>query len=180
MSKTRTNIVLIGFMGSGKSSIGRLVAQKLGFQFVDTDTLVVERSGLEIAAIFARDGEEHFRELETAVLESLAPWNRSVMATGGGIILREQNRTLLRELGFVVWLAASENVIFERVSRNTRRPLLQTENPRETVAKLFGARRALYEEAAQFTLDTSALSHAEAAEAVIAEARRAFSWQPAA
>jgi shikimate kinase len=179
-STPRHNLVLIGFMGSGKSSIGRLVAQKLGFQFVDTDALVVERSGSEIAAIFARDGEEHFRELETAALESLVPRNRCVMATGGGIILQEKNRALLRELGLVVWLTASEDVIFDRVSRNSKRPLLQTANPRETVAKLFAARRAFYEEAAQFTLDTSTLSHAEAAEAVIAEARRTFSWQPAA
>ena len=94
--------------------------------------------------------------------------------------MRENNRALLRDLGLVVWLTASEDVIFDRVSRNTKRPLLQTENPRETVANLFAARRALYEETAQFTLDTSTLSHAEAAEAVIAEARRAFSWQPAA
>jgi shikimate kinase len=173
----RHNIVLIGFMGSGKSSIGKLIAGRLGFQFVDTDAVVVERAGMEITQIFAKHGEAHFRDLETAALESMETRDRCVISTGGGVILRERNRALLRELGFVVWLTASEEVIFERVSRNTRRPLLKTENPRETVAKLLAAREPLYTEAAQFTLDTSKLPRAAAAEAVIAEARHAFSWQ---
>ena len=173
----RQNIVLVGFMGSGKSSIGRLVAARLGFQFVDTDRVIVDRAQMEIPELFAERGEEGFRDLETSAIESLAHLNRCVIATGGGAILRNENRTLLRGLGFVVALTASEEVIFERVSRNTRRPLLQTENPRETVARMLAARRPIYEEAAQFTVDTTHLSHAEAAEAIVAEARRAFSWQ---
>jgi len=92
------------------------------------------------------------------------------------VVLREENRPLLRELGFVVWLTASEDVIFERVSRNKKRPLLQTADPRGTVRELLEKRRPLYTEAAQFTLDSSSLQHDAAAEAVIAEARRAFSW----
>lgn len=107
-------------MGSGKSSIGRLIAGRLGFIFVDTDALVTQRAGLEIA-------------------------------TGGGIVLRERNRELLRELGLVV-LTANEEVIYERVSRNTKRPLLQTENPRETLSRLLAARDPLYAAAAQWTL----------------------------
>jgi len=177
MSVPRQNIVLIGFMGSGKSSIGRLVAGRLGFQFVDTDALIVERAGREIAEIFASEGEERFRDLETAAIESLAHRERCVIATGGGVVLRERNRGLLRELGFVVLLMASEDVIFERVSRNTKRPLLQTANPRETVTAMLAARQPAYEAAAQWKLDSTALSHATAAEAVIAEARRAFAWQ---
>jgi shikimate kinase len=173
------NIVLIGFMGSGKSSIGRRVASGLGFQFVDTDALLVERDGREIAEIFAQDGEVRFRDLETSVLESLSGRERCVISTGGGVVLREENRALLRELGFVVWLTASEDVIFERVSRTNKRPLLRTANPRETVNQLFAARRPLYEAAAQFTLDTTTLAHGQAADAVIAEARRAFSWDTA-
>ncbi len=173
----RQNIVLIGFMGSGKSSIGRLIARQFGFQFVDTDAVIAERAGVEIAGIFEREGEEHFRALETAALESLLLLQRCVIATGGGVVLRERNRELLRELGFVVLLTASEEVIFERVSRNTKRPLLQTADPRETVAKLLVERQPCYEAAAQWTLDTSRLSHGQAAAAVIAEARRAFAWQ---
>lgn len=164
-------------MGSGKSSVGRLISGRLGFQFVDTDALIVQRAGMEIAQIFAREGEERFRDLETSVLESLAHRERCVIATGGGVVLRERNRELLRQLGFVVLLAASDEVIFERVSRNTKRPLLQTENPRETVSAMLTARQPAYAAAAQWTLDNSTLSHAATADAVIAEARRAFAWQ---
>ncbi len=173
------NIVLIGFMGSGKSSIGKLVAKRMGFQFIDTDAIVAGRAGLEIPAIFARFGEERFREMETAAIESLRHLTRCVIATGGGAVLREKNRALLRETGFVVCLTVSEEVIFERVSRNSRRPLLQTENPRETVAKMLATRRALYEETAHLMLDTTAFPRDRAADAVIVAAKRAFSWQGA-
>ncbi len=177
MSTPRQNIVLIGFMGSGKTSIGRLIAGRLGFQFVDTDALLVQRTGIEIPEIFRLEGEEHFRDLETGVLESLTHLQRCVISTGGGVVLRERNRELLRELGFVVLLTASEEVIFERVSRNSKRPLLQTPNPRETVAGLLAARQPAYAAAAKFTIDNTTLSHAQTADAVIAEARRAFAWQ---
>jgi shikimate kinase len=177
VSTARTNIVLIGFMGSGKSSVGRLIAQRLGFHFTDTDRLIVERTGLSIADIFATQGETAFRDLETSTLRTFSSLNRAVISTGGGLVLREENRALLRELGFVVWLTASEQVLFDRVSRNQKRPLLQTADPRATIHELLEARRAFYEEAAQFTLDSSTLTHAAAADTVIAEARRAFSWQ---
>jgi len=179
VSVPHQNIVLIGFMGSGKSTIGRLIAGRLGFQFVDTDALVVQRAGCEIAEIFQRDGEAGFRDHETAALESLTHRDRCVIATGGGVIVRERNRELLRELGLVVLLHASEDAIFERVSRNSKRPLLQTENPRQTLANLLAARRPLYEAAAQWTFDNTSAPHRVAAEAVIAEARRVFGWQPA-
>jgi shikimate kinase len=173
------NIVFIGFMGSGKTSIGRIVAKKLGFQFVDTDAVVVERAGMQVPEIFAGRGEAWFRDQETSTLESMAILNRSVISTGGGIVLREANRALLRGLGFVVWLTASEDVIFDRVSRNKRRPLLQTADPRKTVQELLAGRLEFYRSVSRFTLDTTVLSHEKAAETVIAEARRAFSWQPA-
>ncbi|EDY18636.1 Shikimate kinase [Chthoniobacter flavus Ellin428] len=172
----RNNIVFIGFMGSGKTSVGRLVAQRLGFQFVDTDAVVVERAGMQISEIFARHGEPWFRDHETSALSSLSILNRSVISTGGGIVLRPQNRALLQELGFVVWLTASEDVIFERVSRNKKRPLLQTADPRRTVHELLEQRHDLYQGTAQFTVNSTELSHEAAAEAVIAKARKAFSW----
>lgn len=176
MSSHRTNIVLIGFMGSGKTSIGRLIAHRLGFQFVDTDAIIVERAGMQVAEIFARHGEAWFREQESAVLRSLAILNRAVISTGGGVVLRDENRTLLRELGFVAWLTASEDVLLERVSRNKKRPLLHTPDPRTTVHELLATRRPLYEEAAQFTVDSSELTHESAADLLIAEARRNFDW----
>lgn len=169
---TDENLVLIGFMGSGKSSIGRLIASRLGYRFEDTDQLIVRAAGRPISAIFAAEGEERFRDLEAGALESLATGTRQVVATGGGIVLREANRAALQRLGFVVWLDAREEVIFERVSRNDRRPLLRTEDPRATIHRLLAERRPLYAAAAHFSLDTSDLTHAQATDAVISQARR--------
>lgn len=162
-------------MGSGKSSVGRRVAAHLGFKFVDADAVLEERAGREIAEIFASEGEEKFRDLESEVLASLKSLTGCVISTGGGVILREKNRVLLRELGFVVWLTASEDALFARVSRTNKRPLLQTSDPRATVATLFAARRPLYAEAAQFTVDTTTFSHTQATQAVLAETQRVFS-----
>ena len=172
----RENIVLTGFMGSGKSAVGRLIAKRLRFQFVDTDQLIVKRAGVSISEIFAQHGEEHFRNLETAELESLDHLRQTVIATGGGVVVKERNHAILARLGFVVWLTAGEDVIFNRVSRTDKRPLLQTEDPRATIRDLLAARRPLYEKAAQFTVDTTTFSHGEAADAVIAAARSAFAW----
>lgn len=172
----RENIVLVGFMGSGKSSIGKRVAKQLGFQFIDTDQIIIDRTGMQISDIFSQEGEQAFRELESSALVSIGHLKRCVIATGGGAVLRDKNRALLRNIGFVIELTASEDVIYERVARNTKRPLLQTENPRETLHQLLETRRPLYEDAAQFILDTTHLDHAAAADAIITEARRAFSW----
>jgi len=170
------NIVLVGFMGSGKTSIGKRVAKQLGFQFIDTDQVIVDRAGLPISDIFARDGEPAFRDLETSAIISIGHLKRCVIATGGGAVLRDKNRTLLRGLGFVIELTADEDTIYDRVARNTKRPLLQTEDPRATLRELLQTRRPFYDQAAQFVLDTTHLDHAAAADAIIAEARRAFSW----
>ena len=179
-SALSNNLVLIGFMGSGKSSIGRILATKLGFQMVDTDAMVVESAGMQITDIFARAGEEEFRQYESRALGYLVDRGARglVVATGGGIVTREENRPLLHRLGFVVELTASEEVIFERVSRNKARPLLHTPNPRETIARLLAARAPLYAAAADYTVDTSAKTHMQAADAIIAEARRRFPWFP--
>lgn len=170
------NLVLIGFMGSGKSSIGRILATKLGFQMLDTDTMIVQETGMPITEIFAWEGEEGFRLHEAKMLAGLVSRSpfRLVVATGGGIVTREGNLPLLHQLGFVIELKASEDVIFERVSRNKARPLLHTPNPRETVSKLLSIRAPLYAAAADFTIDTSTKTHTEVADAIIAEARRRY------
>jgi shikimate kinase len=173
-----TNLVLIGFMGSGKSSIGRLVAKELGFQFIDTDALIIERAGFDIPTIFALHGEEHFRDLESSVLRSITHLNRCVVSTGGGAVLREENRDLLRQIGFVVLLTANEEVLFERVARNRKRPLLQTDNPRETVAQMLNERRPIYEAAAECIIDTTNLNRPQTVEALLAQTRGAFGWEP--
>ena len=170
-SRAHQNIALIGFMGSGKSSVGRLLAKKLRFHFVDTDRMVVERAGRQITEIFNEQGEPFFREQERLALESLRGQRRLVVATGGGIVMQPENVALLRELAFVVWLSASEEIIFERVSRNDRRPLLHTPNPRKTIAALLAQRRPLYESAAHFCVETSRRPHAEVAGAILREFR---------
>ncbi len=159
----RENVVLVGFMGSGKSSVGRLLARTLQGRFVDTDRLVVDRAGRDITEIFATDGEGFFRQEESRALRSLLGGSRLVVATGGGILTVPENVPALRRLGFVVWLTASEEVIWERVSRNRKRPLLHTDNPRETVRALLAKRNPLYAAAADITVDTTGLTHAEVA-----------------
>jgi shikimate kinase len=163
-------------MGSGKSSVGRLAARALGFQFVDTDQIVVERAGRPISEIFETDGEAAFRALETEAIQSLDGLEKHVVSTGGGAILSDQNRQLLRSLGFVVCLTASEDVLYERVSRNSKRPLLQTENPRETLSTLIRERSALYRAAAHHTLDTSLMPQSAAVEALVSIAMQAIVW----
>jgi shikimate kinase len=176
MISPRTNVVLIGFMGTGKSSVGKVVAHRLGFQFVDNDSIIVERAGMEITEIFANFGEATFRDYETRALESLEHLNRCVISTGGGAVLREENRAVLQRLGLVVLLTAREEIILDRVSRTTKRPLLSTGDPRATIAHMLQERTDAYSAAAQATVDTSDLNREQAAEAVIAEARKAFGW----
>ena len=168
------NLLLIGFMGAGKSSIARELTKLTGRRWVDTDQLIVQRAGKPIAEIFAGHGETRFRELEAEALASLGEARRLIVATGGGFVCREQNVALLRRLGCVVWLTADEDTLFERVSRNARRPLLQTADPRGTLGELLTRRRPLYEACAHCTVDTTRLTHLQAAEAALAAARRFF------
>lgn len=156
----------MGFMGSGKSSAGRLVARTLGGRFVDTDRLVTENTGRKIPEIFADGGEALFRKEESRALHSLLGGAGLVVATGGGIVTVPGNNAALRQLGFVVWLSASEEVIWERVSRNQNRPLLQTENPKETIRSLLASRIPLYESVSDMKVDTTALTHAEVAKKI--------------
>ncbi len=170
------NIVLIGFMGCGKSTIGRKLQQMLGYPLVDTDHLIEEKAGMPVAAIFSRHGEGLFRQLESAVLHELAAPHapRRIVATGGGIVGRKQNRKLLQQLGFVVWLQAPVDVILERTGRNRDRPLLQTENPREKVETLLAQRTPWYREAAHLAVDTQGLDAAEIAAGILESARYHF------
>ncbi len=167
-------IVLIGPMGAGKSSVARELARLTARRWTDTDKQVVRETGLAITEIFSRHGESHFRRLETEALRSLLGEPRLIVATGGGIVTREENLPLLRALGCVAFLTASEDVLFERVSRNRQRPLLQTEDPRAALHALIRSRGPLYADCAHFTVDTSVGSHAEIARTVLTQARRVF------
>lgn len=140
------NVYLIGLMGVGKTSVGQAVAQKLNYRFFDTDDLITRVQGETIPNIFAEKGEPYFRELETKVLEELSVCTRSVIATGGGIILKKNNWSFLQQ-GLVVWLDAEVDLIMERLAEDNSRPLLQTENPQQTLETLWWQRRSSYAQA---------------------------------
>ncbi len=141
------NLVLAGFMGTGKTSVGRLVAAQLRFNFVDTDTLVEERAGKTIAEIFAEAGEPRFRELEREVVADLSRYDRTVIATGGGVAADETNLANLKEHALVVCLWATPETIWERVRHQTHRPLLQEPDPQGKIRTLLEARAPFYKRA---------------------------------
>jgi shikimate kinase len=171
------NIVLIGFMGSGKSSIGRELSQILGYPLIDTDTLITERTGVSIPETFAKEGEDAFRDHETAVLKDLVEQGRErqIVATGGGIIERPENRALLRQLGYVVWLIVSPQEILRRTSRNKDRPLLNNDNPAQTIQTLLDRRIPSYKETAHEEIETDNLTFPEIATGIIESGRYFFS-----
>jgi shikimate kinase len=166
MNAAHRSIVLIGFMGTGKSSVGRRLADATGWPRYDIDAMIATALGMRISDIFSHLGQERFRAEETAILEKLETRVRSIIVTGGGAILRPENVARLRELGTVVCLTADLDTLLERLGRRSNRPLLQTENPAETVEKLLQEREPLYQEAADLTIDTTALSHDEVARSI--------------
>lgn len=151
---SKTNIFLVGPMGAGKSTIGRLLAAELHFAFRDSDKVIEDRTGADIPWIFDMEGEEGFRDRETAVLTELADEDRTVIATGGGIILREANRELMKSSGYVCYLTASIDQLVERTARDKKRPLLQVENPRQKIIDLLMMRDPIYRSAADFIINT--------------------------
>ncbi len=150
------NIFLVGMMGAGKTTLGRALAQRLGREFVDSDRVLVERTGVPIATIFEIEGEEGFRRREAAVLAELAQRSDCVIATGGGAVLLPENRVVMRRSGTVVYLRARLDQIWERTRHDTTRPLLATADPRATIARLLEEREPLYQEAAHVVVEASA------------------------
>ena len=142
-------IVLMGFMGAGKTTIGKSLAEAAGIEFVDTDERIEKEQGRKISDIFAEDGEPVFREMETELLKRLVESkDEFVLSIGGGMPVREENRRLLREIGTVVYLKTSKEEIIRRVSGDTARPLLQGGALEEKVNALMNARAHIYEEVA--------------------------------
>ncbi|GIK57753.1 MAG: shikimate kinase [Chloroflexi bacterium] len=138
------NIVLTGFMGTGKTTVGRLLAERLGFGFVDTDELIVWRDGRTIPDIFAQEGEAYFRQLETAVALELAAQSNLVIATGGRLMLDEVNARALERHGRVFCLTATPDAILARVQNEGRRPLLHVPDPAAQIERLLAERREGY------------------------------------
>ncbi|MBA2585971.1 MAG: shikimate kinase [Chthoniobacterales bacterium] len=160
-------IVLIGFMGSGKSAVGRAVAARMGVVCLDTDQMVRVHAGRGIPEIFEQLGEERFREMEAESLEELSGDKPVVVVTGGGIVLRKANVEVLQRLGLLVYLFADEETLFQRVAQCDNRPLLRTADPRATLHELHTARKPLYEEAADLSIDTSRRSIPQVVELVL-------------
>lgn len=149
-----SNIVLIGPMGAGKSTIGRILADNLGYAFCDTDDLIEERTGANIAWIFDVEGEQGFRNRECAMIRDLAKRTRTVIATGGGAVLREENRRVLASIGLVVYLKTSVEQQLRRTSRDRKRPLLRTPDRAAVLADILATRDPLYSEIADLVVRT--------------------------
>jgi len=157
------NLVLVGPMGAGKSSIGRRMAERFGLDFVDADAFIEQRTGASISAIFDHVGEAGFRERESSALEELLAGSGQLVATGGGAVLLESNRRLMRGRGFVVYLRADIDSQLKRLSRDRTRPLLQRGDREQVLRDLAAFREPLYREVADLVMDTDGLTAAEAA-----------------
>lgn len=140
------NLYLIGMMGCGKTTVGRILAQQLGYRFFDTDAVIEQAAGQTVSEIFATAGEAAFRQLETQVLAELSAYKRLAIATGGGIVLHPMNWSYLRH-GVVVWLDASIDQLYDRLAGDTSRPLLQDPDPKGRLRSLLDQRRSFYAQA---------------------------------
>ena len=164
----KTNIALIGFMGTGKTAVGQLLAKKLGKKFVELDSLIEQKAGKSIPDIFQQDGEIAFRELEIEVIKEVANKQDTVIACGGGIVLNKINIDRLRENARMVYLTASPEVILKRVANEAgQRPLLEVDNPALTIREMLRFREPFYEQAADIIINTSKLDTNAVAEQII-------------
>lgn len=162
-----STIVLVGPMGAGKSTIGRLLANLLSRDFLDTDHVIEQRTGADIPWIFDVEGEEGFREREAAVLQQTLGRENLVLATGGGIVMRDDNRALLKRHRGVIYLTAEIEHLVERTAKDKKRPLLQVENPRQRIQELFDLRDPLYCEVADIIIKTDRRSPKLVAEEIM-------------
>ncbi len=144
----KKTVVLVGMMGAGKTAVGKALAARLDVPFLDSDEAIVKAANRSIAGIFARDGEAFFRAREAEVIARLMEAQTGILSTGGGAFLADQNRAVIADKGVAVWLRADLDLLWARVRHKTTRPLLQTDNPRETLRELCEAREPLYAKAA--------------------------------
>jgi shikimate kinase len=166
------SIALIGYRGTGKTTVAQQLALRLGWDWVDADVEVELRAGKSIAAIFADDGEEAFRDLETGVVESLCARERTIAALGGGAILRECNRAAIGRCGAVVWLQASVDAIHDRLASDattaTRRPSLTNSSARQEIAEVLALRTPIYRACATLEVDTEGKTPGQIADEIVA------------
>lgn len=165
------NLALIGFMGTGKSIIGRILAGKLGYEFIDTDLAIETDYGKKISQIFAEEGEPIFRSLENKLARELGRIDRKVIATGGGWVLNSENLRLSRKNGFIISLTAQPEMIYRRVKDETHRPLLADADPLGKIIQILSEREKLYRDA-DLVVDTSQGTPEQLAEQIIDELTR--------
>lgn len=167
--KNTGSFFLVGLPGAGKSTLGKALARHLAYDFIDADQFLVARTGVDIPTIFALEGEIGFRYRERAVLDELTLRQGIVLATGGGAVLNEQNRTALQTRGHVVYLFATPKVLFERLRFDKGRPLLQVENPLAKLQELYDERDPLYREIADDIVDINGRSCTQAIDILLKE-----------
>jgi shikimate kinase len=161
------NLVLVGFMGCGKSSVGCILASLTGFDFVDTDVIITQKTRKLVTHIIQQQGEAHFRELEGEVLENLVEHTGQIVSTGGGIITVPKNAKILPQMGPVVWLDARIEVIYERIKTSDRVILTQSEDPLRRIEEVYRMREPLYRDIATIRVDSSELTEQQIAETVL-------------
>jgi shikimate kinase len=158
VDKFSENIYLVGLMGAGKTTIGRSLAKRLDMGFLDTDKEIESRTGVPIPTIFEIEGEEGFRKREAQVVKETAAKSGQVVATGGGSVLREENRIALRASGFVIYLNVTPQTLLERTRHDKNRPLLQVADPLSKLTQLFAARDPLYRAVADIVVEEEWMS----------------------
>ncbi|WP_460754843.1 shikimate kinase [Marinomonas epiphytica] len=174
------NIILVGPMGAGKTTIGRLLSQLMGKEFYDLDKVIEENAGADIPWIFDKEGDEGFRKRETCALKSMLEMQESgvVLATGGGIVTREENCSLLKEGHLVIYLYASIAQQLHRTSKSNHRPLLQVSDPKATLRKLFQVRDPLYKDVATLVVETDARHPKAVANKVLDAIKKHLTTEP--
>ena len=153
MKRDSRNIFLVGLMGAGKTTVGRVLARRLGLPFVDSDQEIEARTGVSIPTIFEIEGEEGFRQREAQVIEDLTQHEALVLATGGGVVLDPANRAYLKSGGWVVYIDVPPETLYERIRHDRNRPLIQVENPLARLQVLYAQRAPLYRDVADFIVD---------------------------
>lgn len=151
----KQNIYLVGLMGAGKSTVGKQLARRLRLNFYDSDRVIVEKTGVPIATIFEIEGEEGFRDRETQVLEELSQYSGCVIATGGGSLMRPENVEIIKQNGQLVYLRASAEKLYARIKHDKARPLMQTDNPLQTLRDLLSGREPTYLSASDIVIRTA-------------------------
>jgi shikimate kinase len=164
----KKNIVLIGFMGTGKSEVGKELAKMLGYKFIDTDELIERREGIPVSEIFDKCGEPYFRKIESEIVEEVSEMENVVISTGGGAVISSENRMNFKKNSITICLTASPEVIYERTRGYDNRPLLKTDDPYMRIKELLKEREPYYSEA-DMKIDTTQLETQKVVEMIMRE-----------